>query len=540
MHRHTLSILRAGIMVGCLVLGAGRALAGSALVPCGTVVTIGNGDVASFNPLFSNDLANARAAQLLYQPLVWVNRYGKIDYAQSIASSIAVSPDSTTYTITLKPWHWSDGTLVTAQDVVYEWGLIQQQGLTYSSYGSGGIPTLVKSIVALNPQTLQVTLTKTVNPQWFIANGLSLLQPLPAHAWKGLTLDQLYQAQSTIGFFKVTDGPMKVKTLDIGRDVIFVANPDYDGPKLHLSRLVLVFPASDGAALQQVESGELDFSPLPLEFYNVTQKLKGLHTEILSPVSFFYYLDLNYRNKNVSFFKDVRVRQALQDAIDQKMIIHVVYHGFGDPVYTPIPAVDRAMLTPAMQQGQYPVGYDPHKAIALLKEAGFTPGSDGIMQKDGKKLAFTLMTDGSSAEGMELVVMIQDEFRAVGIDMKIRQVAFGQLMAMLTSFSKSWDAVMQGTVLPPFPSGEGMFSSTESASLDGYVDPTMNKLVQNSITHVGLSGMYAYENYAAEQQPYLFLPTSGHVELVSNRIHGVDGYNDGGMIAPSALYCTKP
>lgn len=540
MQRQIISCLSAGIMMSCLALGAGRALAVPTLVPCGTVVTAGNGDITSFNPLFSNDLANQRAAQLLYQPLVWVDRYGAVDYTRSIADAIAVSPDSTTYTITLRKFKWSDGVPVTAQDVVYEWGMIQQQGPAYTAYGTGGVPTLVKSVVALNPQTVQITLKKSVNPQWFIDNGLSLLQPLPAHAWKGLTLDQLYQAQSTPSFFKVTDGPMKIKTLDIGRDAVFVANPDYDGPKLHLDRLVLVFMASDGAALQQVESGEMDFAPLPLEFYHIVQNFPGLHTEVLSPVSFWYYIDMNYRNPKVGFFRDVRVRQAMQDAIDQKMIIHVVYHGFGSEIYTPIPAVDADMLTPEMKKGQYPVGYDPHRAIALLKEAGFRPGPDGIMQKDGKKLEFTLLTDGSSAEGMELVVMIQDEFRAVGINVKIRQVAFGQLMQMLTSSSKNWDAVIQGTVLPPYPSGEGLFSSTESASADGYVDPTMNKLVQESITHAGLAGMYAYETYASQQQPFLFLPTSGHVELVSNRIHGVDGYNDGGMVAPSALYCTRP
>lgn len=507
---------------------------------CGTVITEGNGDITSFNPLFSNDLANQRAAQLLYQPLVWVNRYGHIDYTRSIAAQLTVSPDRTIFTVTLRPWRWSNGTSVTAQDVVYEWQLIKDQGAAYPGYGTGGIPMLIKSLTALDAMHVQIVLKHPVNPAWFIDNGLSMLQPLPAKAWQGLSLDQLYQAQSRVGFFTVTDGPMKIQRLDIGRDAIFVANPTYDGPKMHLSRLVLEFAPSDATAMEDVESGGMDFAPLPLEFYRLVQHAKGVRTVVLSPVSFWYYIDLNYRNPKVAFFRDVRVRQALQDAIDQKQIIKVVYNGFGVPIYTPIPAVNADMLTPAMKKGVFPVGYDPQKAIALLTAAGFMRGPDGIMQKDGHRLEFTLLMTGGDVETMELVEMLQSEFRAVGIKMDIRQVAFGQLMTLEVSHSMTWDAVEHGTVLPPFPSGEGLFSATVAESSDGYADPEMTRLITQSIIQPGMAGMYAYENYAAQQQPFIFLPTEGHVELASERIHGMDGYNDGGLVAPSALYCTGP
>ena len=46
---------------------------------CGTVVAEANNDISSFNPLYANDLGNSRAAQLLFQPLVWVDRHGHVD-----------------------------------------------------------------------------------------------------------------------------------------------------------------------------------------------------------------------------------------------------------------------------------------------------------------------------------------------------------------------------------------------------------------------------------------------------------------------------
>ena len=91
------------------------------------------------------------------------------------------------------------------------------------------------------------------------------------------------------------------------------------------------------------------------------------------------------------FFADVRVREAIADAINQPEMIGLAMHGHGYPVYGPVPPVPASFLSPAAQAGHYSVGYDPEKAKALLAVAGYAPGRDGIMQKDGKPLAFTLM-----------------------------------------------------------------------------------------------------------------------------------------------------
>ena len=510
-----------------------------ALRNCGTVITEANNDITSFSPLYANDLGNGRAAQLLFQPLVWVNRYGQVDSARSLAAKIEISPDTTGYIITLRPWHWSDGVTVTAGDIVYDWRMIQTLGTAYPGYGTGGIPGEIKSVTALDLAHVRILLTQPVNPLWFVDNGLSQIVPLPAHAWAALPLDKLYQTQSDPGFFTVVDGPMKIQRLDVGLDAVFVPNSSYDGPQPHLTRLVLNFVHSDGAAVQQVAAGDLDFAPVPMELYGAVQHLPGLHLELLSPVSFWYYLSLNLQNPHVAFFGDVRVRQAMQDALNQKAMIGLVFHGFGNEVYTPIPPVDANMLAPSLAQGDAPVGYDPAKARALLAAAGYTPGPEGILQKNGEKLEFTALMSSDSTEEAEMVVMMQAQLRAVGIGMKLRQIAFGQMMQEMQTAPQAWEAAQLGTMLNPYPSGEEMFETGAGENNGGYSDPQMDRLIEASIGKPGLSGLYDYEIYAAAQQPVIFLATEDHLDLVSNRIHGVDGFSDGGLLAPDALYCTK-
>ena len=505
---------------------------------CGTIVAEANNDISSFNPLYANALGNSRAAQLLFQPLIWVDRYGNVDLTHSLAAHIAISPDTTTYTLTLRPWHWSDGAPVTAADTLYTWRMIQSLGTAYPGYGSGGIPTLIKSITSPDPQHLQITLTGPVNPIWFIDNGLSQITPLPAHAWSRLALDTLFQTQSEPGFFTVVDGPMRAQRLDVGMDAIFVPNPRYDGPKAHFHRLVLNFIHGDGAALQQVEAGDLDFAPVPMELLGAMHHLAGVHLELLSPVSYFYYMGVNLQNPQVAFFRDVRVRQAIQDALDQNAIIKLVYHGYGDAVYTPIPPVDANMLAPSLAKGEYPVGYNPARARALLAAAGFTPGPDGILQRHGQKLEFTALMTSDSGEEAEMVVMMQAQLRAIGINMQLHQTDFGQMMATLQNEPQNWQAAQLGTDLNPYPSGEGMFATGAGENNGAYSDPEMDRLITASIGTPGLAGLYAYEAYAAAQQPVIFLPNEQYSVLVRKGLYGIaDFMNPLGAWAPEKLYC---
>jgi len=506
---------------------------------CGTLILPKVDDITRFNPEFAASLYDEQAANLLFEQLVWVNRYYKVDWARSLASAITTPDQGTTYNVTLRPWHWSDGVPVTTADIAYTLKLIRQLGVYYSGYGNGDMPDIIKSLNIIDATHFQVILTHQVNPLWFIYNGLSQLQPMPAHIWSHYTPDEIYQLQSTPDFFAVDDGPLKVRRLDPGLDVVFVPNSAYEGPKMHFSKFIFRFMHSDGSQLLGLQSGELDFAQLLPALWDERGQIDGVYIAHQDSISI-DSIALNFRNPDIAFLRDVRVRQAIQDAVDQPTMENLLFHGNGWTDYGPIPPSPPGFLSPAMQTGHYPVGYDLAKARALLRQAGFSPGPDGIMQKDGKRLAFTVIITSNSDE--QMMDIFQDDERKIGIDIKIRNMEFNEMITLMNSPStSSWQAAILGNMLSAFPSGEGAYSSTAYFNTGGYADKTMDELINDSITKPGLDGLFAYEDYAAAQQPVIFLPDVGNIFLVKNNLRGMDDFeNTLAQYSPDALYCTGP
>jgi len=512
---------------------------------CGTIVVptgigVGTGaDVTSMNPLLVDSSYNAEMANMMYQELIWINRFDQIDWSRSVASAITTPDQGTTYNVTLRPWHWSDGVPVTTADVAYTFKLMKQLGPLLPGYGEGGMPDIIKSLNIISPTQFQVILTHQVNPTWFIYNGLAQLQPLPEHSWSRYSLDQIWQEQSSPAFFDVVDGPVKAQRLDIGRDIILVPNPEFDGPKMHFDRLIFDFLETDGAVLQAVESGEIDAGDAPLSVWNAVQHEPGLYNVKLPVEATFDYAAINFLNPKVAFFHDVRVRDAMADAINQKQIVNLAYHGFGVQIHGPLPPTPSQFLAPNMAEGHYPVSYNPAESLQLLQEAGYTRGPDGIMQKDRKRLSFVDLDTVGSASAEQETLLIQADLRKVGIEMQAHEIEFNQMLALLNSGGPGWDFAILATEPAYYPSGEGLLQTGAFSNEGHYSDPTMDRLIEDSVNKPGLKALFTYENYASAQQPILFLPRDTIPVLVNNRLHGIaDFVNPYGWYTPEQLYCT--
>ncbi len=505
---------------------AGGGNCGTVILPTGIGVSSG-ADITGFNPLLVDSLYNAEAAGMMFQGLFWVNGNSlRIDWPRSIASSITSPDDGTTYDVKMRPWMWSDGVPVTSADVAYAWKLILALGPVYAGYGAGGMPDIVKALKIIGPEEFQVILQRKVNPQWFIYNGLGQLTPLPAHIWGRYSTDEIYQRQSDVSFFQVVDGPLKPVALNVGQDMVFAPNPSWPGGGLHFDRLIFKFVESDGSSLQQLESGELDMINVPMALWKAVRDLPGYDMVNMRPNLGYNFIALNFRNPKVDFFQDVRVRQAMEDAIDQQEMIAVIDHGQGQVRYGPVAPVPPTFLTPEMKAGQYPVGYDPEKARALLAQAGFTPGPDGILQKNGKRLSFIYLNLTGDAQIEQMTVMTQAYLKRVGIEMKVRDIEFNQLLALLNNPHADWQAAGLGMSGSAYPTGEELFKTGSFENSGGYSDKRMDALIDASTDQPGLQGLYDYETYASAQQPVIFLETANGAMLVNKRLAGAENFID--------------
>lgn len=513
---------------------------GTVIVPPGLGLGTPPASVDSLNPFLISSAYDGEAAGLLYDGLLWINRDHEITWSRSIASSIVVSDDATTFTVTMRPWRWSDGVTVTANDVEFTFDLIRRLGKTYTGYGQGGIPGMVKSFTVLGPQRFRVVLKQSVNPVWFELTGLVQLTPYPAHAWGKYSIDQMWRLQSTPSFFNVVDGPYRIERYVMGRYISFVPNPSYPGHRSEISRFVMAFLNSDGAVFSGLRTGTLDAGNLPFSLWNARKTLKRVREIHLPPNFGFDYMQLNYKNPAVAFFRDVRVRQAIADAIDQRRIIHLLLHDTTRPQHGPVPVDPPTFLSPEAKAQQYPVGYDPAKARALLDAAGWKPGPDGIRAKEGKRLAFTDIISAGNVSGRLGAELIQSDLRAVGIEMKIRELAFSQML-VLSYKPKQWEAMEFGWALGVYPDDSAQLASDGAFNQSGYSDPKMDALLAAVKTRPGLEALYAYQNYASAQQPEIFLPVPGSVVLVREGLEGVRKFlSPTGAWSPQYLHWTIP
>ncbi len=203
------------------------------------------------------------------RPLYWLGDNGSlsIDPNLSLANLPVWNSHDTALTITLKPFKWSNGTPVTARDVVFFFNLIKANKADWEPYTPGNFPDNVVSFTATNATTISIKLNKSWNPNWFLYNELTQISPWPL-AWditsfpsgvtatsgtlpatpSGTLPDSTPAGAQAVGKFlsgqsthtadyltsplwKVVDGAWKLSQFSSSGLVTFSRNPDYSGPK---------------------------------------------------------------------------------------------------------------------------------------------------------------------------------------------------------------------------------------------------------------------------------------------------------------------
>jgi len=539
-------------------LGGGAAPCGTAVIPNG----IGLGDPAHpsvLNPLLASDDQNAlQYAILLYRPLVWVGRNIDFDQERSLAAAVepADGPFSfhegtaanQTFRVTLKPWRWSDGTPITPDDVVFGWELIKSLHKSgyYGAAGQGGIPDRVRDVKPEGPNEITITLKSAVNPDWFKLNGLSLLYPLPRHAWGNISAADMQRRRLDASLYAVTDGPFRLVALQPDGAVVYAPNPLYGGHQAAVQRLVVVSPDTGDAVLRRTEAGEFGMARVPYALWEGLQGRAGFRFMKLPQPYGYDALMFNQESEAAPFLRDQTVRVAFARAADQPKMIRLAYGGMGIETHAPAPADPSPWRSPAVRAGSATLRHDPDAARAALDAAGWAPGADGVRQRGGVKLAFTALTyaDPDSGESRMLQVL-QEDLRRIGVEMSLRPMLYDRLMDLVQQGGARWSAALVPITTPAVPDGNGYWNRGEDGSwglnVGHFNDPRMDQLIKAATTQPGPAGLYDYQDYAAAQQPALFLPQGLQLLMVSAQLHGVeDFFNAMGLWSPEYLSVDDP
>ena len=484
-----LSLLLAGVMaLGLTACGASNAGAaadetGSAAVSTESassdtaasgekIINVGvTNTIGSINPLLLNGgEINKYATGLMFLPLMELD--ADLNFEGMLADSITTEDNKNFIVHIDDAATWSDGTPVTADDVVYTAlrlaspviGNTAMMYYVFEGVGDDGFveegAESIDGIQKVDDKTVQFTTKEEMPITTFENSYARYLLTLPKHVIEQYSEEEL----STADWFNhpdVVSGPFIVTDFDVDHYISYEANKDYwkGAPKIDKLNIKIV----DGSPLYaDLQSGEIDItqqtmSDIPQEDYESVEALDNVDVVYGSPVT---NQSVFIQTKNVP---DVKVRQAMLYAIDRQQILEELLNGHGEIVDGFL-----SSASPFYDDSLTPVSYDPEKAKALLEEAGW----------DGSQTIRFYVNSGDSTF-VNAASIIAAEWAAVGIKAEIQTVDFATLMSV--AGTEDYDVLaVQYTYAPVDPYPDVAWLLGGEGSWTGYSDDTLNDALTKS------------------------------------------------------------
>jgi peptide/nickel transport system substrate-binding protein len=481
--------------------------------PGGTYVEGVVGQLGSLNPLFGEATAGPNDLDaLIFEPLVRVLPTGGVQ--GRLASKWEVSPDGRSYAFTLRPnARWSDGTPVTADDVVFTVRTVQDP-----QFPGALLNQSWKDIIATAVDASHVRFALPGHNAGFMAN-LELLDIVPAHLLAGKTLGELASASPNLN--PVGTGPFRM-VAHAGDRLQLERNP-FAWRRPWLDTVTIRSFPSQAAALDALDRGQID-GLANLTPSGTAQERSNAQVRVLT-ASTYQYAELLFNLKlDEPYFQDVRVRQAIAKAIDRTAIIQDVLGGQAVPDDSPIPrsitwAYDSAAQQPA---------YDPTGAAKLLDDAGWTL-VNGMRTKGTTTLSFGLTVSSDVPPYERVAEKVASQLTQVGIVAEVRPVTTASLIHDYLN-PRSFDMTLTAFDNGPDPDVYSFWHSSQ-AHPGGFNFAGMKKNVfidgdledgRNTLDLTARAKAYAtFQEDFAKEIPAVFLYSPRYVSAVNRRIHGV-------------------
>jgi peptide/nickel transport system substrate-binding protein len=471
------------------------------------------GDANTLLPVLASDSASSEINGLVYSSLVRYDKDLKIE--GELAESWEISADNLTITFHLRPGvTWHDGTPFTAEDVLF----------TYRLYIDPKTPTAyaeqyrqVATAEVLDPTTFRVSYRQPLAKALISWGELSVL---PRHLLEGEDVTKSPLARHPVG-----TGPFRFVEWKPGEKIVLEANPDYFEGRPYLDRVVYRIIPDESTMFLELQAGGLDTMGLnPIQYQTQTDSPAFKRQFVKYRYPAFAYTYLGY-NLNRPLFQDKRVRQALSYAINKKEIIEGVLLGLGQEStgpYKPGTWPYNAAVK------RYP--YDPERARTLLAEAGWTDSDgDGILDKDGKPFAFTIVTNQGNDQRVKSGEIIQRRFREIGVDVKLRVIEWASFLNEFIN-PGNFDATILGWTVPIDPDGYNVWHSSKTGPRElnfvGFKNAEVDELLEKGRRTLETAERKQYydrfQEILAEEQPYTFLYVPDALPVVAYRFQGIE------------------
>ncbi|MBV1799632.1 peptide ABC transporter substrate-binding protein [Siccirubricoccus sp. G192] len=312
---------------------------------------------------------------------------------------------------------WGDGTPVSAEDLRFAWeaGRDPATGFGPAEFYRSAYELIVEDARSVTLRFDRVT---------FDFASAGDFQPLPTHLERARWEAEPRAYRNRTAYDTETanpglwNGPYRITAVQPGAGVTLERNPAWPGPAPAFRRIQIRSIENTAALEAQLLAGQLDMISgelgLPVEQAAALERRTGQRFRITyKPGLIYEHLDLQHDNPALA---DLRVRQALLLAADRAQIVARLFEGRQTVAHGSVNPLD-PMHDPGVRQW----GFDPARANALLEEAGWRRGPDGIRRNAaGERLGFELMTTAGNRAREAVQQVLQGMWRAVGIETRIR------------------------------------------------------------------------------------------------------------------------
>ncbi|MGH2374755.1 MAG: ABC transporter substrate-binding protein [bacterium] len=421
----------------------------------GTFVVTSISDPRTFNRLVAQETSSTVPLGYMFEGLVQTNRTST-EVEPNLAESWTVSRDGRTWRFKMRAGvQWFDGKPVVADDVVF----------TLDAAFTDGVQTSLRDVLTIAGKKIgyrkidDLTVEfKTDEPFGPLLRtiGFSIL---PKHKLEGALKAGAAEFNRTWGVNTppreiIGNGAFTMHSYVPGQRILFVRNSKYwkvdkKAQRLpYLARLVVeIVPNQDQARLKFMSKETDAYGARPREFAELRgQQQAGNFTIFDGPPTFsteFVVFNMNpagVRPPKLTWFQNLKFRQAVSHAVDRDAVIRQVYAGRATAQFSPTSPANKFFFNPNTRK--YP--HDIARAEALLREAGFAKGSDGLLRDSaGNIVEFTLSTNSGNQDREAIMNLLRQDLTKLGMRVTAAPEAFNTLVGKLTG-TFQWEAIIIG------------------------------------------------------------------------------------------------
>lgn len=450
-----------------------------------------------FNPM----LGTLYSGSMLFRGLMTTDENGKIKC--DLATKYQISPDLLKYTFQIRDdVKFHDGTKLTVDDVVFTIQTVMNKKVNSSLRADFALIDKVKKV---NENTLKITLKE---PFPALLDKLTI-GIVPKHCFEGQDVNK-----ADFNLHPIGCGPYKFVKYDTDSKLVLTRFDDYYGSKAKIKNIVCTYLPDYNVRALQLSTGEIDLAYV--EPSQVEELEKKDNTTVYK-IDTADYRCVMFNFKTTDLFRDKKVRQALCYATNREAVVKSILHGYGEAAYTPL------QLNSFRADDVERYNYNTEKAKTLLAEAGWKDrDGDGILDKNGEKLSFTLTAPVSDEVRVNIATYLVDEWKKLGVDCKVEALDWNAIeIPKCDAFVLGWGS--------PFDADNDTYRLFATDGLDNYgfysnqtVDRTLKKARITADQKKRKAHYGDFQKALAEDPAYDFICYLTALYAANKRISGIN------------------